>query len=150
MSKVLLTAALLLTGCGADDAAPEPAAANQEKKAEAAPAPAKPAAAPAAEAEADAAKVAAADAAPAIDGKAIYSQYCVACHGADGKGNNGLAANYVDDKTRLAQSDEALIKSIKEGKQGSVGVMPPWGGTLNDDQIKAVLGYIRAEFGEQG
>ena len=100
--------------------------------------------------EADAAKVAAADAAPAIDGKAIYSQYCVACHGADGKGNNGLAANYVDDKTRLAQSDEALIKSIKEGKQGSVGVMPPWGGTLNDDQIKAVLGYIRAEFGEQG
>lgn len=137
MKRMLLVAALALTACGADD---KPAEKPADKPAAAvkpapAPKPAEKPAAPAADKPAD------------IDGKAIYNQYCVACHGADGKGNNGLAANYVDDKTRLAQPDEALIKSIKEGKQGDVGVMPPWGGTLNDEQITAVLGYIRGEFG---
>ena len=141
MNRLFLLATLVLAACGADDAPAETPSEKPEATAAAAPAPA-PAPAPAADAGA------AGDAgAPAIDGKAIYNQYCVACHGADGKGNNGLAANYVDDKSRLAQSDEDLIKSIKEGKQGEVGVMPPWGGTLDDDQIKAVLGYIRAEFG---
>jgi len=140
MTRSILFVSLLLTACGADDAPAEPAAV----------APAAPAAAPApapAQATAETAEKPPADGTAEIDGKAIYNQYCVACHGADGKGNNGLAANYVDDKTRLAQSDEVLIQSIKEGKQGNVGVMPPWGGTLDDGQIKAVLGYIRAEFG---
>ncbi len=140
--KRMMLVALLAIGCGADDK-PEakPAATPAAAKPEAKPAPAP---APAAEAKPAEAPTEAA----AIDGKAIYGQYCVACHGADGKGNNGLGASYVDDPTRLAQSDEDLIKSIKEGKQGNVGVMPPWGGTLNDDQIKAVLGFIRAEFGK--
>jgi mono/diheme cytochrome c family protein len=92
----------------------------------------------------------AAPAAPAAgpaDGETIYKTYCLPCHGADGKGNNGLAANYVDDKTRLAQPDEVLIASIKNGKTGTVGTMPPWGGTLSDAQITAVLGYVRTSFG---
>lgn len=138
MKRMLIIAALALTACGADD---KPAEKPAEKPAVAAkPAPA-PAPAPAPKAEEKPADAA------AVDGKAVYNQYCVACHGADGKGNNGLAASYVDDPARLAQSDEVLIKSIKEGKQGDVGVMPPWGGTLNDAQITAVLGFIRAEFG---
>jgi mono/diheme cytochrome c family protein len=53
----------------------------------------------------------------------------------------------VDDKTRLAQPDEVLIASIKNGKTGTVGTMPPWGGTLSDAQITAVLGYVRTSFG---
>jgi len=137
MTRSVLFVSLFLVACGADDA---PTAAPAD-------APAADPAPPAAQATAKTAEKPPADAPADIDGKAIYNQYCVACHGADGKGNNGLAANYVDDKTRLAQSDEVLIQSIKEGKQGKVGVMPPWGGTLDDGQIKAVLGYIRAEFG---
>jgi mono/diheme cytochrome c family protein len=135
MKRMLIIAALALTACGADD---KPAETPAAKPAAAKPAPA-PAPAPKAEAKPAAAN--------AVDGKGIYNQYCVACHGPDGKGNNGLAASYVDDPARLAQADDILIKSIKEGKQGDVGVMPPWGGTLNDEQITAVLGYIRAEFG---
>lgn len=135
MKRMLIIAAMALTACGADD---KPAETPAAKTAAAEPAPA-PAPAPAPEAKPAAAA--------AVDGKAIYNQYCVACHGPDGKGNNGLAASYVDDPSRLAQTDEALIKSIKEGKQGDIGVMPPWGGTLNDEQITAVIGHIRAEFG---
>lgn len=140
--KRMMLVALLAIGCGADD---KPETKPADKPAAAAKPAEKPAPAPkAAEKPPEAAAAAGGG---DIDGKAIYMQYCVACHGADGKGNNGLAANYVDDKTRLAQPDEVLIKSIKEGKQGDVGVMPPWGGTLNDDQIKAVLDHIRAEYG---
>ena len=140
MTRSFLFVSLFLMACGADDAPTEsPAAEPATPVVEPAPAPA--------QATAKTEEKPPADGPADIDGKAIYNQYCVACHGADGKGNNGLAANYVDDETRLAQSDEVLIQSIKEGKQGDVGVMPPWGGTLDDGQIKAVLGYIRAEFG---
>jgi hypothetical protein len=33
------------------------------------------------------------------------------------------------------------------GKEGDIGLMPPLAGTLNDQQIAAVLTYIRREWG---
>ncbi len=128
--SVLLCSALI--ACGGGEPAP-------------APAPPTPAPAPVAAPTPPAAPVNTAPA--AVDGGAIYKQYCEVCHGADGKGNNGMAANYVDDKTRLSQPDEALLASIKNGKTGTVGSMPAWGGILNDEQQKAVLGYVRTTFG---
>ena len=126
----------LLLACGDTSSAPEkPAPAK---------AAAKPAEKPAAEKPA-AEKPATEAVAAAPDGKAIYTQYCVACHGADGKGNNALGGDYsVVLKDR---EDAELIASIKNGKTGSIGVMPPWGAVLKDDQIAAVLGYVKSEFG---
>jgi cytochrome c oxidase subunit II len=135
--KKLLFLALFATACGDEAAAPP---------AEPAPAPVAPAAPVAAAPEA-----AAPEAAPAgtdLPGKAVYNQYCVACHQADGKGMNGtLAGNFVDQKERLAQSDEALLKVIAEGKLGTIGQMPAWGTTLSEEQRKDVLAYIRATYG---
>ena len=131
--SAILLAALVACGGGEAPKAPEAPPAPTPAPVPAAPPP-------------PAAPVAAAPAAP-VDGAAIYKQYCETCHGADGKGNNGLAANYVDDKTRLAKPDEELINSIKNGKTGTVGTMPPWGPVLNDEQIKAVLGYVRTTYG---
>ena len=133
--KNLLLHALFATACS--DEAP-------------APAPAPEAPAPVAPAPVAAAPVEAAPAAAGADlpGKAVYNQYCVACHQADGKGMNGtLAGNFVDDKTRLAKPDEELLKSIAEGKLGTIGQMPAWGTTLSEDQRKDVLAYIRATYG---
>jgi mono/diheme cytochrome c family protein len=161
MKPFLMLALALTVACGDDDKPAAPAA--KAPGAKPAPVPA-PAPAPSADgaAPAGAAPAVAADgAAPAgapeapaappaangVDGKAVYMQYCVACHGADGKGNGGLAASFIDEPARLAKPDAELIKSVKEGKQGSVGMMPPWGGTLNDGQISAVVAYIRADFG---
>jgi caa(3)-type oxidase subunit IV len=94
--------------------------------------------------------VAAAPAEPAgpPDGAQIFNQYCVVCHGADGQGNNGLAANFVSDKTRLSQDKAIVIASIKDGKNGDIGAMPPWGALLNDEQIEAVYSHVMTQWGE--
>ena len=36
------------------------------------------------------------------------------------------------------------------GKEGRVGLMPPLGTTLSDEQIAAVLTYVRREWGQAG
>ena len=48
----------------------------------------------------------------------------------------------------LSKSDEELLRSIKVGRTGEIGVMPPWRGSLDEQQRKDVLAYIRASFGE--
>ena len=87
-------------------------------------------------------------------GHAIYSQTCIACHGANGKGTIPGVADMTDADGALAKPDEELLKSITEGLQspGSVLAMPPNGGnpTLTDEDVNAVLAYLRAEFGRSG
>lgn len=81
-------------------------------------------------------------------GAKIYGTYCVGCHGEDGRANGGkTAANFVDDKTRLAKTDLELLTSISEGKTGAIGVMPPWKGALSPQQRADALAYLRATFG---
>lgn len=84
----------------------------------------------------------------ATKGEAVYTKICVACHQADGGGNGGmLAASFLKDKTRLAKPDSVLFKSISEGLQGKIGVMPAQKGVLSDQEIKDVIAYIRGKFG---
>lgn len=85
---------------------------------------------------------------PSADrGAKVYDLYCKACHQEDGKGNNGvLAANFVDDKERMAQADEVLLGSIKNGKNGKIGAMPPWGSVITPQQQVDVLKYIRVKY----
>jgi len=79
-------------------------------------------------------------------GERIYKQYCVACHQADGKGFEGkLAADFTNPE-RMKKTDEELLKSIREGTKGEAGAMPPWGGTLTEEEMKNVLYYIRTNF----
>ena len=42
-------------------------------------------------------------------------------------------------------SDDDLLKTIKNGgaSVGKSPLMPPWGASLNDDQIKDVIAYVR-------
>jgi caa(3)-type oxidase subunit IV len=82
-------------------------------------------------------------------GAKVYGTFCVACHQVDGKGLNGkMAANFVDDKSRLAKSDDELFKSITNGFKGQVGQMPPWGPVLKPQARRDVLAYVRQHFGE--
>jgi len=78
-------------------------------------------------------------------GKAVYEKSCVGCHGADGKGNPGMAKmfgekelNIVDKETK-SKSDEQLLKVIAEG----AGKMPAQK-TLSKDDQKQALGYLRS------
>ncbi len=67
-------------------------------------------------------------------GKLIFKQYCVICHGADGK----LAVSNATDLSASKLSLEDRITQITNGK----GLMTPYKDILSVDQIEAVADYI--------
>jgi cytochrome c oxidase cbb3-type subunit 3 len=69
-------------------------------------------------------------------GSAAYATICAACHGADGKGMNGMAPN-------LVQFTPTLIEKVLDhGKKGGIGMMPSFKNTLTPLQISAVEAYV--------
>jgi mono/diheme cytochrome c family protein len=85
--------------------------------------------------------------ASAEQGSIVYTTWCVACHQADGRGLNGtLAADFVGDPSRLAIPDAELLEVIRSGRVGTVGAMPPWGQSLDEQQMVDALAYIQATF----
>lgn len=67
-------------------------------------------------------------------GKLIYKQYCVICHGADGK----LAVSGAKDLSASVLSMEDRIDQITNGK----GLMTPYKDILSAGQIKSVAEYL--------
>ena len=84
-------------------------------------------------------------------GQEVFSQTCVACHGANGKGAIPGVADFTDKDGSLSKPDAELIKNVTEGFQspGSFMAMPPKGGNpgLTEADIAAVIAYLRASFG---
>lgn len=71
-------------------------------------------------------------------GAAVFSENCSTCHGATGEGGNGGP----DLKTMpLAQTEEGAIQQVTNGGGG----MPPFGGTLSENEIKDVAAYVVQE-----
>ncbi|MBI5903598.1 MAG: cytochrome c [Deltaproteobacteria bacterium] len=97
-------------------------------------------------------------------GKAVYEQYCHYCHGEKGMGDGpiGIAitprpADLINDRSRLAKTDEQLFYSITEGITRATGgkemAMPRWAEILTEKQRWDVLSYIRQlekEYGGKG
>lgn len=80
------------------------------------------------------------DAAKAGAGKAHYDTMCVACHGADGKGNPALGAPNLTDNTWLYGSSAGEIaKTIAKGR---MGVMPAHKDFLGEDKVHLLSAYI--------
>ena len=44
----------------------------------------------------------------------------------------------------------AATRILLAGKEGTIGLMPPLGGALTDEQIASVLTYVRREWGNTG
>lgn len=111
------------------------------------PVPSEPAAAAAAP-ESDATAAAA-----TADGKEVYGRICASCHQADGKGSPVFpplaGSEFVNgDAARLTKLVlHGLSGPIKVAGQSFNSTMPPWGGTLNDAEVAAVLTYVRSSFG---
>jgi mono/diheme cytochrome c family protein/glucose/arabinose dehydrogenase len=82
-------------------------------------------------------------------GREIYRNICQACHQPDGRGQDRVAASLLGSPLALASPD-IPARIVINGKEGSIGLMPPVGSTLSDDQIAAVLTYIRREWGQDG
>jgi mono/diheme cytochrome c family protein len=82
-------------------------------------------------------------------GSQIYANLCVACHQPDGRGREKLAPTLVESRYAIGDAG-AATRILLAGKEGPTGLMPPLGGTLNDEQIAAVLTYVRREWGNTG
>ena len=77
------------------------------------------------------------------DGGDLFKQKCSMCHGADGKGYPALKTpDFTDPKVQAALSDKEIVETIKNGKKGTA--MPAFGDKLSDEQIHALVTYIRS------
>jgi len=85
----------------------------------------------------------------AADAKENWDKNCTKCHGADGKGQTAMGKklglkDYTDAKVQDEMKDDAMTKAIKEGvKDGDKTKMKAFGEALSDDEIKALVKYIR-------
>ncbi len=82
-------------------------------------------------------------------GRDLYANLCQACHQPDGRGQDRLAPSLVGSALLLA-APEIPARILLSGKEGAIGLMPPMGATLTDEQVASVLTYIRREWGHAG
>jgi mono/diheme cytochrome c family protein len=86
----------------------------------------------------------------AADPKTNWANNCAQCHGADGRADTKMgkqlsAKNLTDPKVQAAFTDAQATKSIKEGvKQNGKTTMKAFAGKLTDDEIKALVAYVRS------
>ena len=97
--------------------------------------------------------VAIAGAAPTVDGKQLFGAKCAACHQGSGLGVAGVFPPVAASEWVLG--DEKVLSNILlHGINGEMivkgttykGAMPAWN-SLGDDEIAAVLTYIRSDWG---
>ena len=90
------------------------------------------------------------------DGKQVYSTTCAACHQVSGEGTAGVFPPLAG--SEWVTGDEGKVaRIILHGLTGPIevagetynGMMPPWGGTLKDADIAAVLTYVRGAWGNK-
>ena len=67
---------------------------------------------------------------------------CIACHGEDAAGRIGIGPRIASKSYLAAASDDFLARTIKKGRGGTT--MIPWEGVLNDQQITALIAYLRS------
>lgn len=94
-------------------------------------------------------------------GKEIYNRdgFCATCHQPDGRGLSASLFPPIVGTSWVLGSEERLIKLVLKGLLGPIEVlgreypgqvpMTPYEGMLNDNEIAAVLTYVRNSFGNQ-
>jgi mono/diheme cytochrome c family protein len=89
-----------------------------------------------------------------VAGAAIYRDQCSACHGLDGKGVAELFPSIAnstmvrsDDPTTSIRIVVRGARSVGTSAQPTAPGMPSYGQQLDDDQVAAVLTYMRNSWG---
>ena len=92
---------------------------------------------------------AAAPAPTTADAAKLYTAKCQACHAKDGKGSASMAKMFkladpaalnLTSAATAKKTDADLTKTINDGR----GKMPVFKGKLKDDEIAALVAYIRS------
>jgi mono/diheme cytochrome c family protein len=87
----------------------------------------------------------------AATGRRLYASYCSVCHGEAGQvamwageNMNPPPRNFTSADARRVLSRERMIRSVTYGRANTA--MPGWGNQLPEDDIAAVVDYIRLAF----
>ena len=81
-----------------------------------------------------------ADADMAAKGKVHFDTLCVACHGADGSGNQALGSPRLNDDIWLYGGEpETIKKTVTEGRNGN---MPAHKDLLSEDRRRLIAAYV--------
>jgi cytochrome c oxidase cbb3-type subunit III len=85
-------------------------------------------------------------------GKRVFNNNCVWCHAAATPAGPSNRSNlsptpplFTDGETFNSLSDDFMRNTITlgGGAMGKSAIMPPWGQTLTQDEIRAVIAYAR-------
>ena len=85
----------------------------------------------------------------AADAKALWTANCTPCHGPTGNGDTKMgktlgAMDLTSASKQAAFTDAQAMTAIKDGvKQNGKTTMKAFGGKLSDDDIKALVAYVR-------
>lgn len=85
----------------------------------------------------------------AADARALWDANCAQCHGKDGKADTKMgkalsAKDLTDRAVQSAFTDAKATESIKNGvKENGKTTMKAFAGKLTDDEIKALVAYVR-------
>lgn len=93
--------------------------------------------------------------AAAVDGKLLFGSKCAACHQATGTGVPGVFPPLAGSEW-VVGDEKILTHILLHGVNGEMqvkgvtykGAMPAWK-ALSDDELAAVMSYIRSEWGNQ-
>jgi cytochrome c oxidase cbb3-type subunit 3 len=80
------------------------------------------------------------DAAAAKRGEAIYAENCVACHGEKGEGVRDVGGPALNDAIWLYGGSKAEV--VAQITNPRMGVMPAWGGRLDEATIRMLTVYV--------
>ena len=90
-------------------------------------------------------------------GETVYAKHCASCHGADGHGMPPDYPPLAANPSIQMQSAVNPIRMVLNGgfPPGTPGNpepygMPPFAQTLSDDEVAAVVSYIRGAWGNEG
>jgi mono/diheme cytochrome c family protein len=92
---------------------------------------------------------------PKVVGKALFSANCITCHQANGLGVPGQYPPLAGSEVELGDATNHLIAIVLKGLQGPVVIkglpfnnsMQAWEGQYTDQQLAAILTYVRSDWG---
>ena len=79
------------------------------------------------------------------DGATLYRTSCQACHMSEGQGASGAGIYPALAKNQKLRTARYPVFVVTNGQKG----MPPFGPMMSDEQIAAVVNYVRTNLGNQ-
>jgi mono/diheme cytochrome c family protein len=81
-------------------------------------------------------------------GKTVFEDNCAQCHRTNGQGLPGTFPA-LNKNSFVTGDPKPVIATVLNGRKGTLGQMPMWKDDLNDQQIAAVITYIRQAWANQ-